>query len=149
MGTFLGFSLTQSHIRSFSLLGTRPFLLSAGRSYPPGQLLFDSITSLVWVCCCTSRGIGSCPQCSRGSFFLSPRVSWGCFCEQMIIPGLKLMLLHTLALSFLLEGEVVGLLWSCGVPCHLEITERDQGVCVLSLCPVPHLYPIQCLCHTM
>lgn len=59
------------------------------------------------------------------------------------------MLLHMLALSFLLEGEAAGLLWSCGVPCHLEVTARDQGVCVLSFGPVPHLYLTQCLCHTM
>lgn len=102
------------------------------------QLLFDPITSLVWVSYSTSRGISFCPQCSRVSFFLSPRVSWGRFCEQMIIPGLKLMLLHMLALSFPLEGEAVGLLWSCGCPVIWRSLQETRE----SVCWVSALFPI-------
>lgn len=144
MGAFLGFSLTQAHIPSFSLLG--PGLLS-------GRKILSSRAAPLW----SYHLFGLGPLCHSQrnqllssaflSFFLSPRVSWGCFCEQMTIPGLKLLLLHTLALSFPLEGVCRALVELWGALPFGGHWERPGCLCAEFL-PRPHLRPIQHLCHT-
>lgn len=106
------------------------------------------ILSPLWFGSAVALPEESAPVLSVAGFLsFIPKGLMGMFLEQMIIPGLKLMLLHTSALRFLLEGEVVGLLWSCGVPCHLErsLSETRVFVCAESLpCSpsVPHPVPL-------
>lgn len=133
-GAFLGFSLTQAHIPSFSLLG--PGLLSAGGSCPLGQLLFD--LSPLWFGSPVPLPEESAPVLSVSFFFLSPRVSWGCFCEQMTIPGLKLLLLHPLALSFPLEGRLSGSGGVAGCP----VLWRSLGETWVFVCRVAAPFPV-------
>lgn len=60
MGTSLGFPFTQSHIESFSPLGAKLFLLSAGRSLS----LWGSSFFLQMPLWFRSQGVSSCSQCS-------------------------------------------------------------------------------------